>query len=118
MNRAVIVYDDECGFCKWCVRKAVNEGEFDVIGFNEITEEIAHRLPDEYEDCVHLVTLNNVYSCGEAVEQALLRTRSPPQVALYYGKRIPGYKSIRDTSYRFVADNRGWFGRIRSCDDI
>ena len=69
-----LVYNDDCGFCKWAVRWLLRFGEFDPVGYGELTPDEKARLPDEYDDCMHLLTDDAVYSCGEAFEQCLVRT--------------------------------------------
>ncbi len=113
-----LVYDDDCGFCTWCVRQATKRGEFDVVGFSELTPDQRARLPADYEDCSHLLTEDAVYSCGEGLEEAIARFDTPARyLALAFGHLPAGSRErIREAGYRAVADRRGLFGRIVSCE--
>ncbi|USZ69601.1 DUF393 domain-containing protein [Halorussus salilacus] len=108
----VIVYDDDCGFCAWSVAFADRRGEFDVLGFSELSDAERARLPDGYRECAHLLTDEGVYSCGEATEEILVRLDSPVALAARAFRRIPASERVRDPLYRWVADHRAWFGKL------
>ncbi|WP_276255243.1 thiol-disulfide oxidoreductase DCC family protein [Halomontanus rarus] len=109
---ARLVYDDDCGFCTWCAEYAAARGEFELVGFSELTPDQRARLPDEYEECAHLLTQNAVYSCGEAIEEALARVDSPVRWPVEGFRLVPRRDRIREPLYRLVADNRDLFGKI------
>lgn len=67
MARPQLVYDDSCGFCIWATEFAVRYGPFEPISFSETTAAQRERLPEEYEECAHVLTDQGVYSCGESV---------------------------------------------------
>lgn len=115
-DRPVVVYDDDCGFCTWCAEWIVRRGAFDTVGFANLTPEQHARLPADFTDCTHLLTDAGVYSCGEAVEQALIRAY--PDLRRPFGvlDRSPGYARLRERLYEWVADNRAWFGRVCSAE--
>ena len=114
MARPRIVYDDQCGFCTWSVEYAVARGEFEPVGFSELTSEQRARLPDAYEDCAHLLTDDAVYSCGAAAEKTL--ELMEPSSGYLFGalRRVPGYDRVRERIYRGFAENRGTLGKYRS----
>ena len=113
-DRPTVVYDDDCGFCTWSVEFAARRGEFELVGFSELTPARRDRLPDDYERCVHLLVGDDVYSCGEATERALADLY--PWLAPVFARlrRVPGYPRVRERCYRLVADHRDWFGRVWS----
>jgi len=113
-----LVYDDDCGFCMWCVRLLLRLGEFEPVGFDELTPDQLARLPDEYGNCMHLLTDDAVYSCGEAAEQSLARCGRVGAAVAWGLQRLPFWARIRERGYRFVADRRGIWGRVVSCDDV
>lgn len=115
-DRTVVVYDDDCGFCTWCAEWIVRRGEFDAVGFANLTPEQRGRLPAGFTNCAHLLTDTGVYSCGEAVEQALIRAYPALQRPFGVLDRLPGYAGIRERLYEWVADHRAWFGRLCSAE--
>ncbi|MFC5971774.1 DCC1-like thiol-disulfide oxidoreductase family protein [Halomarina salina] len=117
-TRPQLVYDDDCGFCTWCARWAVRVAPVDAVGFDELTDEQRARLPDDWEECAHLLVGRTVYSCGEAIEQTLARSNIPASAALGLLRQVPGYAAFREESYRWAADHRDWWGQIRRADSV
>ncbi|GAA0476197.1 DUF393 domain-containing protein [Halococcus dombrowskii] len=111
-----LVYDDDCGFCTWCADWAVRNGDFEPVGFSELTLDEQHRLPDEYEDCVHLIADETVYSCGKATEEVLLRMGKLPTEPFTFLNGFADYERLREDAYRFVADHRDQLGKVVSAD--
>lgn len=111
-----LVYDDDCGFCTWCADWAVRNGDFEPAGFSELTPDEQHRLPDEYEDCVHLIADETVYSCGKATEEVLLRMGKLPTEPFTFLNGFADYERLREDVYRFVADHRDQLGKVVSAD--
>lgn len=113
-----LVYDDDCGFCKWCVRQLLRAGEFTPVGFAELTPDQTARLPDEYENCMHLLTDDAVYSCGEALTQSVAHTGRIGRALVDAGHRLPGWERLREHGYRWVADRRDVWGGYCSADTV
>jgi predicted DCC family thiol-disulfide oxidoreductase YuxK len=113
-----LVYDDDCGFCKWCIRWFLRFGEFDPVGFEALSPDQKARLPDDYDRCMHLLTDDAVYSCGEALEQSLARCGRVGGAIISVCQHIPGWDTIRERGYRWVADRRAVWGRVRSCETV
>ena len=109
-----LVYDDDCGFCTWCAEYAAERGEFELVGFADLTADQRARLPDDYEECAHLLTMEEVYSCGEAIEETLARVETPSRFLARAFRRLPGSERIRESLYREVADRRALFGQVAS----
>jgi len=113
-----LVYDDDCGFCKWCVRWLLRFGEFTPVAFSELTPDQLARLPEAYEHCMHLLTDDAVYSCGEAFTQSLARTGAAGRALVRAGRRLPGWEGVRERGYRWVADRRGVWGRYVGAEAV
>lgn len=113
-----LVYDDDCGFCMYMIRWLLRFGKFDPIGFTELTADQKARLPDEYESCMHLLTDEAVYSCGQALEQCVSRCGVVGRYIVHTGRLLPYSGWIRERGYRFVADRRSIWGRFRSCEHV
>jgi predicted DCC family thiol-disulfide oxidoreductase YuxK len=107
-----IVYDDDCGFCTWTAAFADRHGDFELVGFSELTREEQVRLPVDYERCVHLFADGEVYSCGEATEQVLARLDPTARELFDVLRGLPGYAGTREKAYRWVADRRALWGKF------
>lgn len=105
-----LVYDDDCGFCKYFVHAALDRGEFEAVGFAELDDALRARLPDDYEECMHLVTDEAVYSCGAALEQVTKRTGAAGWWLTVVARALPRYPKVRERAYRWVADRRSVLG--------
>jgi predicted DCC family thiol-disulfide oxidoreductase YuxK len=118
MTRPRIVYDDDCGFCTWSAAFADLHGDFELVGFSDLGREELVRLPANYERCVHLLTDDAVYSCGEATEQILARLDPAAQEVFGALRGVPGYAGTREKAYRWAADRRAWWGKLVSRDSV
>ena len=109
---ARLVFDDDCGFCTWCANVGARHGPVETVGFQELSPDQLARLPDDYEDCSHLLTDDAVYSCGAAIERTL--ELDFPVLRPVFGalRMVPGYAALRERLYRWGADNRAWLGKI------
>lgn len=112
------MYDDDCGFCTWWARYVAARSDVELVGYSELDEdgELRARLPADFERCSHLVTDDAVYSCGASIEEALLRTDlgAPLAGTIGFLRHFPDYNRLREAGYRFVADRRGFWGRLLS----
>jgi len=102
----------------YMIRWLLRFGEFDPIGFSELTADQRARLPDEYEACMHLLSDEAVYSCGEALEPSLSRCGIVGRYIVRAASLFPYWGWVRERGYRFVADRRSVWGRFRSCEHI
>lgn len=116
MTRPTIVYDDDCGFCTWAAEYADAHGHFHLLGFTDLTASERDRLPEDYEDCMHVFDGEETYSCGAAAEFVASHLDTTEGTAARAFESLPeGARShIRDPVYRFVADHRDWFAKVRS----
>lgn len=107
-----LVFDDDCGFCTWCAYFAERHGDVHPVGFTDLSPDQTARLPADWEDCAHLLTDDDVYSCGAAIEETLKRDFGwlRPVFALLH--LVPGYESLREWLYRWGANRRDWWGNI------
>lgn len=118
MSADALVYDDDCGFCMYMVRWLLRFGEFDPVGFGDLTPDQEARLPDKYENCMHLLTDDAVYSCGSALEQSVERCGIVGRGVVRVARLLPVWEQTRERGYRFVADRRSIWGRVRSCEHV
>ena len=115
---STLVFDDDCGFCTWWADLLSERSDLRIVGFSELDGEpgLRERLPEEYEQCSHLVTEETVYSCGASIEEAVARSDAGPvtRPAVDGLRRLGPYRSLREWGYQRVAHNRSLFGRVMS----
>ncbi|ELY92978.1 hypothetical protein C483_06600 [Natrialba hulunbeirensis JCM 10989] len=118
METPTLVYDDDCGFCTWWADYLTSQSSIRLVGFSELdqTPELRAALPEQYEDCSHLVTEDGVHSCGESIEQAFLRADigGPVQDLVRFVHHFEEYQQVRDHGYEWVANNRDLLGNYLS----
>jgi predicted DCC family thiol-disulfide oxidoreductase YuxK len=116
MSDATLVYDDDCGFCTWWADFFERRSDLEIVGFSELTGDQRERLPDDYEECSHLLADGEVYSCGESLEQALLRSDVSDDLSslVRFLRNFEEYPDLRETVYRQVADRRSELGSVVS----
>ncbi|MEF8772776.1 thiol-disulfide oxidoreductase DCC family protein [Halodesulfurarchaeum sp.] len=116
MKHPTLVFDDACGFCTWWADLIEAHSQVRTVGFSALTSDQRACLPAQYEQCVHFLTDERVYSCGAAAEAALVRLDFVPALFKRPGpvRRSRAYEWLRKRVYRWVADHRGRLGRIVS----
>lgn len=116
MSEPTLVYDDDCGFCTWWADFFDARTDLRIVGFSDLSDDLRERLPDDYEECSHLVADGGVYSCGASIEEALRRTDvlEPADDVVAFLRQFEDYERFRERAYRWVADNRDRWGRYLS----
>ena len=116
MNDATLVYDDDCGFCAWWADYLAADVDVEVVGFSELTPDLRDRLPDDYEECSHLLVGGERYSCGASIEQAFVGTSLGADLrpAVRFLRNFEDYERLRESAYQWVAENRGLLGQFLS----
>jgi len=109
-----LVYDDQCGFCTWSVELALRHGEFEAVGYSELSPDQRARLPESYERCMHLLTDDAAYSCGAAAERTIELALPATRPLFGVLRQLSGYTRFREGLYRWIADRRAVWGRYRS----
>ena len=112
MTKATLVYDDDCGFCTWWADVFDTRSDLRIVGFRDLTDEMRDRLPDNYEDCAHLVTDDEVYSCGASIDEAIVRAdvSGPIDDVVVFLRQFDDYEQYRERAYQWVANNRDRLG--------
>jgi predicted DCC family thiol-disulfide oxidoreductase YuxK len=120
MSGDVFVYDGECGFCTWWADYFARRTDLEMVPYAELTDELHERLPEDYEDCSHLVTDEAVYSCGAATERALAGADIPRGADDLFGflRQFEDYEWVRERLYREVADRRDDLGQFVSKEEV
>jgi predicted DCC family thiol-disulfide oxidoreductase YuxK len=113
MAREAIVYDDDCGFCRWSLGVVLAWDRGQGLRPVALQDPEADALlrgvpPDERMKSWHLVTVDRVSSAGAAVPRLLRRLPGGTPLALVF-ERLP---RATERGYRFVADHRSAFGKL------
>jgi predicted DCC family thiol-disulfide oxidoreductase YuxK len=114
-----VLYDSDCGFCKWSLDKILAWDRDDrlrpvAIQSPEGQELLAGVPPEKRLDSWHLVEPGGrVSSAGDG---------APPLARVLPGGRPLAFVFARfpratDSAYRFVAGHRDWFARRIGIDD-
>lgn len=112
MTVPVLVYDDDCGMCARAARLVERHADIELVGFSALSDDRRARLPEDFEQCAHLIADGTVYSCGEAMERAYELTDLPASRLPTRLRQVPGYESAREFGYKLVAENRSLVGRL------
>jgi predicted DCC family thiol-disulfide oxidoreductase YuxK len=114
MKPAVLLYDSDCGFCRWSVDKVLAWDRGGRVRSVELQDPEADALLGGMEESVkmaswHLVTPDgHVYSAGAAAPELLrLLPGGRPLAAV-----LAAFPGATDRAYRAVAGNRDRFGRL------
>ena len=120
MSEGTLVYDDDCGFCKWWVDYFARRSEVETVGFSELTDDRRERLPENYEECAHFLTDEEVHSCGAAIEEAAAVADVPPGSRDLVGffRQFEDYERFRENVYAAVAERRGTLGQFISKEEV
>jgi predicted DCC family thiol-disulfide oxidoreductase YuxK len=114
MRQAILLYDSDCGFCRWSVDKVLAWDRAGKIESMELQDAKADSLLGSMDADVkmsswHLVKPDGrVYSAGAAAPPLLrLLPGGKPLAAL-----LAAFPGVTDRAYRTVARNRDRFGRL------
>ena len=114
MKDAVLLYDSDCGFCRWSVDKVLawdRRHRLRPLALQDPEAEALLPGMDEAQKMAswHLVTPEGrVYSAGAAAPPLLRLLPGGSLLAAILGLAPP----FTDRAYRFVARNRDRFGRL------
>jgi predicted DCC family thiol-disulfide oxidoreductase YuxK len=114
MDRAVLLFDSDCGFCRWSVDKVLAWDRRRRLTAVALQDVEASRLlggmaEEKKMGSWHLLTADRrVYSGGAAAAPLLgLLPGGRPLAAL-----LSAFPGITERAYRVVARNRDRFGRL------
>lgn len=112
-KRAVLLYDDECGFCRWSLDRIMSwdrRGRLRPVPLQdpEAAELLRTVDPAERMESWHLIVGDHVYSGGEAVAP-LTRLLPFGAPAALVAKTFP---RVVNAWYEWVAENRGRFSKL------
>jgi predicted DCC family thiol-disulfide oxidoreductase YuxK len=116
MARTTILYDSDCGFCRWSLAKLLRWDRHAVLRPVALQDPEAASLLRGMSEAERLASWHLVEPTGEAHSAGaalprLLRLLPGGTLLAGMAERAP---RLRDRGYRWVADHRSWFGRLLS----
>lgn len=114
MNKPTLLYDSDCGFCRWCLGKVLAWDRRHSLRPVAIQSEEAERLlagmPEEQRLASwHLVDADGTVRSAGAAFPGLFRLLPGGAPLAGLTSRIP---TATDRAYRWVAGNRSRWGRL------
>ncbi|RKU12827.1 hypothetical protein C6503_16715 [Candidatus Poribacteria bacterium] len=109
-SRPLLVYDNDCDFCRYWIAQwqHVTGDRVDYAPSQEMAAEFPEIPISDFENSVQLILQNGtVLSGAEAVFRAL---NSDLLLWCYY--HLPGFSSVSEWVYRFVAQHRPFFSAL------
>ena len=118
-----LVYDDDCHFCTWATTFVIRRSDVVPVPFSGVkgddsplSDAERERLPDDYNECAHLLTDDAVYSCGAAMERSFVRAGVFPAELADFLDEFEEYVELRERVYDLVSHNRDLLSMIVSRD--
>lgn len=109
-SKPLLVYDNDCDFCRYWIAQwqHITGDRIDYAPSQEVAAEFPEIPPLAFENSVQLILQNGtVLSGAEAVFRAL---NSDLFLWCYY--HLPGFASMSEWVYRFVAQHRPFFSAL------
>jgi predicted DCC family thiol-disulfide oxidoreductase YuxK len=112
--RAIILYDADCGFCKWALARVLawdRERALRPVALQ--SPEADALLPgldaETRMESWHLVTPEGAVRSGGDAFEPLTRLLGRGRA---FGRLAARFPRVADAGYRWVARHRSWFGRL------
>lgn len=117
-GRAVVLYDDDCGFCKWSLNKILAWDRRGRLRPTPIQGEEGQRLLAGVPPARHLESWHLAQPGGEVLSAG---AAAAPLFSLLPGGRplafvFRRFPKTTDRAYRYVADHRDGFARLVGVD--
>ena len=109
-SKPLLVYDNDCDFCRYWITQwqHVTGDRVDYAPYQEVAAEFSEIPLSAFENAVQLILQNGtVLSGAEAVFRALNN-----RLLLWCYYHLPGFASVSEWGYRFVAQHRPFFSAL------
>ena len=113
-NKPVLIYDDDCGFCRFWVSRWKPFTQDTVI--YKPSQEVAENYPQissqQFKNSVYFVASDGSFCSGaQAVFKTFANAPNGKWLLRAYEK-VPGFASVSEWGYRQVAENRKIFSTV------
>ena len=114
MDRTTLLYDDDCGFCRWIAAKILRwdrRGSIRAVPIqgSEAEALLAGMGPARRLASWHLATIDGMVRSGAAAVAPLARMLPGGRPIAYVAELFPG---LTELAYGLVARHRGTLGRL------
>ena len=109
-SKPLLVYDNDCDFCRYWIAQwqHITGDSIEYASYQEVAAEFPDIPLSAFENSVQLILKNGtVLSGAEAVLRALNNG-----FLLWCYNRLPGFASVSERVYRFVAQHRPFFSAL------
>lgn len=113
-NKPLMVYDGNCGFCKyWIIKwKKISGDRVDYISYQRAYPQFKDIEVAHFKEAVRLIdTEGAIYNGPDAAFRTFYLKGKVPFLHLWYGKYL-WFKKLLDFLYQWVADNRNFLFQI------
>lgn len=111
-NRAVLIYDGDCGICREWVEywKNVTGEEVDYRPYQEIEADYPAITGDEFRRAIQFIEPDGARLSGAGAVFRLYRKHPPYSLLTRLYRRLRGFAYISEYCYRFFSRHRGVLG--------
>jgi predicted DCC family thiol-disulfide oxidoreductase YuxK len=114
MSRTILIYDSDCGFCRWCLGKVLAWDRRHTIrpvalGTDEANRLLGDMPADRQRSSWHLVDDGGAIHSAGAGFPPLLRLLPAGGSLAAVTAKFPG---ATESAYRFVSGNRSIWGKL------
>ena len=112
--KPLMIWDGECHFCRlWIERwREITRGEVEYATYQEVAEKFPEISRTEFQRAVAYIDREGkVFFAAEAVYRSL-RCRSSRKWLAWNYDHIPGFASVSETVYKFIASHRDFGSAI------
>ena len=113
-NKPVLIYDDDCGFCRFWVSRWKPFTQDTVIykPSQGVAENYPQISPQQFKNSVYFVASDGSFCSGaKAVFKTFANAPNGKWLLRAYEK-VPGFASVSEWGYRQVAENRQIFSTV------
>jgi lipase maturation factor 1 len=113
-DKPVLIYDDDCGFCRLWVSRWSPFTQDAVIYHpsKDVAEKYPQISPQQFESSVYFVASDGSFCSGA---QAIFKTLAYAPNGKWFlkaYKNIPGFAQVSEWGYRQIAENRKTFSAV------
>lgn len=114
IDKPMMVYDGECGFCKyWVIRwKKMSEDKINFQPFQNVYDRFTDIDKEHFKQAVRYIDLNgNIYSGPGAAYYTYFKRNKVKYLFKWYQEKI-WFRKLNDKLYQFIAVNRSFIFKV------